>query len=60
VTVEKMDTSDAFPVMDEDSLDAYLADADLMGFIQKLTEAGVPQELIDAMLSSEGEEQLAG
>ena len=62
VTVDKLDTSDAFTVADEESLGAYLEDANLEAIFEKLLEAGVPEEVIDAMLGSEDEadEQLAG
>ena len=62
VTVDKLDTSDAFTVADEESLGAYLEDANLEAIFEKLLEAGVPEEVIDAMLGSEdaADEQLAG
>ena len=62
VTVDQLDTSDAFTVTDEESLGAYLEDANLEVIFEKLLEAGVPEEVIDAMLGSEdaADEQLAG
>ena len=62
VTVDQLDTSDAFTVADEESLGAYLEDANLEAIFEKLLEAGVPEEVIDAMLGSEdaADEQLAG
>ena len=62
VTVDKLDTSNAVSVMDEEALGAYLEDANLEVIFEKLLEAGVPEEVIDAMLGSEdaADEQLAG
>ena len=62
VTVDKLDTSNAVSVMDEEALGAYLEDANLDVIFQKLLEAGVPEELIEAMLSSDdaSDGQLAG
>ena len=53
VDIDPIDTSDAMPVYDEESLAAYMRDTNVTKMIEKLADAGVPQEYVDKLTSSE-------
>lgn len=53
IELDTIDTSEAVEVTDEESLAAYMRGAKVTRMIEKLADAGVPQEYIDKLTSGE-------
>ena len=53
IEFDEMDISEAVEVTDEESFAAYMRGAKVTRMIEKLADAGVPQEYIDKLNSGE-------
>lgn len=53
VELDEIDVSDPAVVEDEKSLAAYMRNANVIRMLEKLADAGVPQEYVDKLTSSE-------